>query len=143
MLIAEFFSLCSEEPPLLPPDAGLSSQFFLLASLPFPTSAETFVIPAAILAIFFLPEESTAGDALSPPESHRAGDNGILLATIGLACRLPAVGDGCRYLDGTIIAGGGESGEDADVLEERAAVVAGDFGVGIHRLEELEEDSGG
>ena len=36
--------------------------------------------------------------------------------------------------------GGGESGEDADDLEQWAAVVAGDFGVGIHRLKELEEE---
>lgn len=39
--------------------------------------------------------------------------------------------------------GGGESRQDSDDLEQGAAVVAGDFGVGIHRLEELEQDSGG
>lgn len=39
--------------------------------------------------------------------------------------------------------GGGECRHDSDDLEERAAVVAGDFCGGIHRLEEFEEDSWG
>lgn len=38
---------------------------------------------------------------------------------------------------------GGERGNDSDDLEEGAAVVAGDFGGGVHRLEEFEEDSRG
>lgn len=38
---------------------------------------------------------------------------------------------------------GGEGGDDADHLEKRGAVVAGDFGRRVHGLEELEEDSWG
>lgn len=37
--------------------------------------------------------------------------------------------------------GGGEGGDDADDLEERGAVVAGDSCVGVHGVEELEKDS--
>lgn len=36
--------------------------------------------------------------------------------------------------------GAGESGYDADDLQKSGAVVAGDFDVGVHGLEELQED---
>lgn len=39
--------------------------------------------------------------------------------------------------------GGGESGDYCDDLEEGAAVVAGDFGGGVHGLKEFQEDAWG
>lgn len=39
--------------------------------------------------------------------------------------------------------GGGKSRHDSDDLEEGAAVVAGDFGGGVHGLEELEKNAWG
>ena len=80
-----------------------SSQFFL--ALLDPTSAsETFEIPATMVAIFFFPEESTtSGETLSPPDNLLPGESDVRRG-LGDGCFLP-VGEGCRYLDGTIIAG--------------------------------------
>ena len=68
---------------------------------------------------------------------------------VGVAVREGDVGgvEGVGELDEEAVVGpevggaGRESGDDADHLEERGAVVAGDFGGGVDGLEELEEDS--
>lgn len=57
------------------------------------------LIPATIVATFFLFTE------LPPQDNLLAGDNDILLELGDAALLPPVVGDGCRYLDGTTIAG--------------------------------------
>uniref|UniRef100_A0A2N9H0Z2 Uncharacterized protein n=1 Tax=Fagus sylvatica TaxID=28930 RepID=A0A2N9H0Z2_FAGSY len=67
-----------------------------------------------MLAIFFLPVESAAvtiGESFTPPDNLLIGESEVLRA-LGEACFRP-VGDGCRYLDGTIIDG---SLEDFPIL---------------------------
>lgn len=69
-----------------------------------PTSAsETFEISAAKVAIFFLLPESVAGETLTPLDNRLPGDIDILLE-LGDACLRP-FGEGCLYLEGTIMAG--------------------------------------
>ena len=96
------FSFCSVGATI---GGGVSSQLFLPPFADPTIASETFEIPAAILAIFFFPEESapplTIGETFTP-DNLLAGESEALRA--GEACRLP-FGDGCRYLDGTTIAG--------------------------------------
>lgn len=97
---------------------GDSSQFFLLVFEEDPTDfvedptdfvedptsvSETFEISAAKVAIFFLLPESVAGETLTPPDKRLPGDIDILLE-LGDAC-FRALGEGCLYLEGTMIAG--------------------------------------
>jgi hypothetical protein len=83
---------------LLSPSTFSSSQFFLAVFADPINASEILGIPATI---FFLPE------ALIPPDNLLPGEIEALLG-LGEGCFL-AVGDGCRYLDGTIIAASRET----------------------------------
>ena len=107
MFLGTIFSFCSTEAvAAVAAGGGGSSQLFLIVFAEPTSASETFEIPATMLAIFFLPVESAAatiGESFTPPDNLLIGESEVLRA-LGEACFRP-VGDGCRYLDGTIIDG--------------------------------------
>ncbi|KVI11626.1 hypothetical protein Ccrd_009964 [Cynara cardunculus var. scolymus] len=105
LVVQHYHEVCYDYAP------GVSSQLFLLVFVEDPTvfeeeatsAPETFEISAAKVAIFFLLPESVAGETLTPLDNLLPGDIDILLE-LGDACFRP-VGEGCLYLEGTMIAG--------------------------------------
>lgn len=96
------FSFCSTGADT----AGGSSQLFLILFADPAIASETLEIPAAIVTIFFLLADSAAapdtmGETFTP-DSLLPGEMEALRA--GEACLRP-FGDGCLYLDGTMMAG--------------------------------------
>lgn len=106
------------------------------------------------------------GEGVAPrdgADSGDAGDRGVEIEAVDVdeLAELEAVGEdeigvfigegdvggveGVGELDVETLVGpevgAGEGGDDADDLKEGGAVVAGDFGGGVHGLEKAEEDS--